>query len=187
MVLLRKRKIASTLGAALFLLAAVMIYVAGKGLMEVRPASDYEDAGTKMFVPYQVLPVQVANTRASGRSRRMNPTRTEYRVYYRASGGYKWYERVVTRTAGEHVVEAGIAVERRILRIPADKAYITVEPDQTAKSYTAGLRSRYMWSLGISGAYILVYLGGWCVLWLSKGPEERKAPEREPYPWERKR
>lgn len=46
----------------------------------------------------------------------------------------------------------------RVLRIPADGTYITAAADQTAESYTAGLRQRYVWALVPSGAYILLYL-----------------------------
>lgn len=41
--------------------------------------------------------------------------------------------------------------------IPADRTYITVEPEQTAESYTVGLRRKYITVLILSGAYGLLY------------------------------
>ena len=50
-------------------------------------------------------------------------------------------------------------MERRVLRIPADGTYITVEPDQTAGSYTEGLRQKYITALVLAGAYVLLLCG----------------------------
>ena len=152
-------------GLMLLLLAAAMGYLSIKYLSAIAPADSYEDKGVYTFSPYQVLPVQVQNTGASGRDRRMNPTKTVYMVYYRATdgSGYQWTDRAITRELGQEIVDAGAAVERRVLSIPADRSYITVEPEQTAGSYTAGLRQKYITALALSGAYILLYV----VVWLS--------------------
>ena len=156
-------------GILLLILSAASLYVAMQALLVIRPAEDYEDIGVLTFQPYDVLPVQVQNTGASSRDRRMNPTKTVYMVYYRATdgSGYKWSSEAFSKDHGQRVVEAGETVERRVLRIPADGTYITVEPDQTAESYTAGLRQKYVFGLVLSAAYILVYLVIWGVI-LSK-------------------
>ena len=54
-------------------------------------------------------------------------------------------------------MDAGAAVERRVLANPADRSYITVEPGQTAESYTAGLRQKYITALVLAGTYVLLY------------------------------
>ena len=110
------------------------------------------------------------NTGASSRDRRMNPTKTVYMVYYRATdgSGYKWSSEAFSKDHGQRVVEAGETVQRRVLRIPADGTYITVEPDQTAGSYTEGLRQKYITVLVLAGAYVLLYELGWCVLIFTK-------------------
>ena len=156
-------------GILLLILSAASLYVAMQALSDIRPAEDYEDIGVLTFQPYDVLPVQVQNTGASSRDRRMNPTKTVYMVYYRATdgSGYKWSDKALTRDLGKDIVKAGETVRRRVLRIPADGTYITVEPDQTAESYTAGLRQKYVLALALSAAYILVYLVIWGVI-LSK-------------------
>ena len=59
-------------------------------------------------------------------------------------------------------------MERRVLRIPADKTYITVEPEQSTGSYTAGLRQKYTTIFALAGAYVLLYGLGWCVLIFTK-------------------
>ena len=101
----------------------------------------------------------------------MNPTKTVYMVYYRATdgSGYKWSDEALTRDLGEDIVEAGEPVKRRVLSIPADRTYITVEPDQTAESYTNGLRQKYVTILVLAGAYVLLYAAAWCVVvWVRK-------------------
>ena len=157
-------------GILLLILSAASLYVAVQALLEIRPAEDYEDIGVLTFQPYDVLPVQVQNTGASSRDRRMNPTKTVYMVYYRATdgSGYKWSDEALTRDLGEDIVEAGETVERRVLSIPSDGTYITVEPEQSAESYTAGLRQKYTTILVLAGAHVLLYGLGWCVLILVK-------------------
>ncbi|RKI66635.1 hypothetical protein D7V91_11990 [bacterium 1xD42-67] len=153
----------------LLILAAVMIYLSAKGLFTIPSAYSYQDNGTRTFEPYQVLPIQVRNTSAYSRDRRMNPTKTVYMVYYRATdgSGYEWSDRAITRELGQETVKEGVPVTRRVLSIPSDRTYITVEPEQTAESYTAGLRQKYVLALALSAAYILVYLVIWGVI-LSK-------------------
>lgn len=156
----RLKTIISIAGILLLILSAASMYVALKALSELRPADDYEDQGVLTFRPYDVLPVQVQNTGASSRDRRMNPTKTVYMVYYLATdgSGYKWSDEALTRDLGEDIVEAGETVRRRVLSIPSDGTYVTVEPEQTAESYTEGLRGKYTFIIGLSTLYILFYL-----------------------------
>lgn len=157
-------------GILLLILSAASLYVAMQALLVIRPAEDYEDIGVLTFQPYDVLPVQVQNTGASSRDRRMNPTKTVYMVYYRATdgSGYNWSNEAFSKDHGQRVVEAGETVQRRVLRIPADGTYITVEPDQTAGSYTEGLRQKYITVLVLAGAYAILYAAAWCILILMK-------------------
>ena len=98
----------------------------------------------------------------------MNPTKTVYMVYYRATDGSGYQrDRAITRELGQETVKEGVPVTRRVLSIPSDRTYITVEPNQTAESYTAGLRQKYVLALALSVVYILVYLVIWGVI-LSK-------------------
>ena len=156
---MRKLKTAiSIAGILLLILSAASIYVSLQSLSGLHPAEDYEDQGVLAFKPYAVYPVQVENT-GSGRSRR-NPTRTVYMVYYRATdgSGYQWTDEVYSRDQGLEVVEAGAAVKRRVLSIPEDRTYITVEPEQTAGSYTEGLRRRYTGIVTVGTLYIMFYV-----------------------------
>ena len=123
-------------GVMLLILAAAVGYLSVKYLAAVLPADSYEDKGVYTFLPYQVLPVQVQNTGAGGRDRRMNPTKTAYMVCYQDAGGSgcQWSRQALTRELGQEIVDEGAAVERRVLSIPADRSYITVEPGQTAES-----------------------------------------------------
>lgn len=156
-------------GLMLLLLSAVMIYLSAKGLFTIPSAGRYQDNGTHTFEPYQVLPIQVQNTSAYSRDRRMNPTKTVYMVYYRATdgSGYEWSDRAITRELGQETVRESVPVTRRVLSIPSNRTYITVESNQTAESYTAGLRQKYVLALALSAVYILVYLVIWGVI-LSK-------------------
>lgn len=156
----RVKKIIFIAGLLLMILSAASLYVALRDQAKILPTDSYEDKGVYTFAPYQVLPVQVQNTGASGRSRRMNPTKTVYMVYYRATdgSGYQWTDEALIRELGDDIVEAGEPVERRVLCIPFDNTYITVEPEQTAESYTEGLRGKYTFIIGLSTLYILFYL-----------------------------
>lgn len=149
----------------LLILAAVMIYLSIKGLRTIPPANTYEDSGLHTFEPYQVLPIQVRNSSAYSRSRRVNPTKTVYMVYYRATdgSGYQWSDRAITRELGQETVKAGVPITRRVLSVSGGRTYITVEPDQTTESYASGLRQKYVLALALSAAYILVYLLIWGV------------------------
>ena len=170
----RPKTIISIAGILLLILSAASLYASVQALSAVRPVEDYEDRGIFTFQPYDVLPVQVQNTGASSRDRRMNPTKTVYMVYYRdtSGSGYQWSQQALTRELGQNVVDAGAAVERRVLAIPADRSYITVEPGQTAESYTAGLQQKYITALVLAGAYVLLYAVAWCVAaWLRKRKE----------------
>ena len=166
----RLKTIIPVAGIWLLILSAVSLYVAMQALSDIRPAEDYEDIGVLTFQPYDILPVQVQNTGASSRDRRMNPTKTVYMVYYRTTdgSGYKWSDEALTRDLGKDIVEAGETVQRRVLRIPADGTYITVEPEQTAGSYTEGLRQKYTTVLVLAGAYVILYVAAWFILILIK-------------------
>ncbi len=154
----------------LAMLAVISGYFSIETLSGAVPAEGYEDRGIYTFVPYQVLPVSVKNTGASGRDRRMHPTKTVYMVYYRDTkgAGYRWEEQALSRTSGERAVEEGQTVERRVLEIVEDHTYITVEPEMTAESYNDGLRRKSQMILGASGAYILFYILAWFVVWSRK-------------------
>ena len=78
---IKKLKPFITVAGVMLLLAAVtMGYFSAQRLSSIIPASGYEDKGVYSFVPVRVLPVQVENTGATGRARRMNPTKTVYMV-----------------------------------------------------------------------------------------------------------
>lgn len=61
----------------------------------------------------------------------MTPTMAVYIVYYRATDGRgcQWTDQAITRELGQETVKEGITVTRRVLSIPSDRTYITVEPD----------------------------------------------------------
>ena len=151
---------AFAVGLLLLILSAATGYLAIRNLAGLHSADSYEDKGIYTFSPYQVLPVQVKNTGASGRYRRMNPTRTVYMVYYRTEdgSGYRWSKQALTRESGQKIVEEGVSIARRVLSIPDEGTYITVEPEQTAGEYSAGLRQRYIIVLSLSAGYIMLYL-----------------------------
>ncbi len=160
------RELVRSMGLLLLFVALLSGYQSVRNLLTERLPDKYEDMGVHSFVPYEVLPVQVKNTTGTGRNRRMHPTRTVYKVYYRAvdGSGYRWTQEAVSRTAGKKIVAEGKAVERRVLHIKAEKGYITTEPQLDAESYTAGLRKRYQTILGISAAYVIIWLAAWGVL-----------------------
>lgn len=162
----RLKSVVFTIGMMLCILSVTAGYVALDSLLSLTPAGSYEDKGVYTFLPYQVLPVQVKNTGATGRYRRMNPTRTAYMVYYRdtSSGGYQWKEEAGSRETGENIVNAAVPIKRRVLSLQGRDTYITVDADLTAESYTAGLQQRYVRILVLSIIYIVFYVAAWIIV-----------------------
>lgn len=157
----------------LLILAAASLYVSVRDYGAIRPADSYVDEGVHTFVPYDILPISVKNN-ATGRYGRTHPTKIVYMVYYKTTdgSGYRWQvEGSTARTLAEQKYEEG-PVERRVLSIPEEDAYITVEADQTAKSYTAGLQRKYTLIMGLSVAYLAVYAGVWIVIWRKREMEQ---------------
>lgn len=144
-----------TLFGAALLFGALSVWY----LVSLPEPEIYQDQGIYTFLPYRVLPIQVKNT-ATGRSRRMNPVKTVYKVYYRTEeySGYQWKEEVPSKRAGEKTVAEKKPVRRRVLSVPESGTYITVEENLTAKSYIQGLRRRYLLILGLSLFYCAAYL-----------------------------
>jgi len=62
--------------------------------------------------------------------------------------------------------------ERRVLSIPDRGTYVTVGPGQTAESFTAEWRQKYIIILSLSAGYLLLYLLAWCIIW-RKNKKER--------------
>lgn len=175
----RAKKVLFVGGLLLLFLAVSGLYAGGRGITSIRPAADYKDGGVHTFTPYDILPVQVKNN-AVGRARRNNPTRTVYMVYYQTTDGtgYRWrVEGGSVRELAEQVYDRG-SVERRVLSIPADNTYITVEANQTAESYTSGLQQKYGLLLGLSGSYVLIYAAVWVVILSRNQKRKERSLER---------
>jgi len=100
-------------GLMLLLLAAAMGYLPIKYLSAIVPVGSYESKGVYAFSPYQVLPVQVQNTGASGRER----------LPVNGPSPMGWGRRSWTR---------GPLWSGGRCPSPADSSHITVEPEQTA-------------------------------------------------------
>lgn len=152
------------------LLAATAVCMAAVSVwnyVQVRPAADYADQGIHSFTPCEVLPIQVKNTSGSRRSRRLQPTKTVYMLYYRAAdgSGYRWSREVVSRTSGQKIIREGTPTERRVLSITGENTYITVESHLTAETYTRGLKKEYMIHLIICILYLMIYVSLW--IWKS--------------------
>lgn len=81
-----------------------------------------------------------------------------------------------THETGQKIVNQRIAVERRVLSIPADNhSYITIESEETAESYTAELRQKNIMILAFSGIYILLYAATWGVILMKRSRKESPA------------
>lgn len=157
-----KKKTFTTLSVMMLVLALACLYVGIERFMKIPSAKIYEDKGIHTFLPYRVLPTQVKNT-ASGRQGRIHPTKTVYYLYYKEVGGtgYKWKEEVSTRKEGEEKISEGRQVKRRVLSMKKERKYITVKPQQTAKSYVSKQRRVYGIMSGCSIIVLLVYFAVW--------------------------
>ena len=121
----------------------------------------------------RILPISVKTT-GPRRYRRLHPTKIVYMVYYRTTNGsgYQWRDEGDTaRVLAEQLYQRG-SVERRVLSIPSEDTYITVEPHLTAQQYTDGLRRRQYILLGLSGGYVLCYGVAWIVIRRKEAEED---------------
>lgn len=169
----KAKNLGRTVSIPLLILAAASLYVSVRDYGAIRPADSYVDEGVHTFVPYDILPISVKNN-ATGRYARNNPTKIVYMIYYKTTdgSGYRWQvEGSTARTLAEQQYEEG-PVERRVLSIPEEDAYITVEASLTAESYTAGLQRKYTVIMGLSVAYLAVYAGAWIVIWRKREMEQ---------------
>ncbi len=150
----------SAVAMTLALCAVVVAVIAVREYIAVRPADAYTDKGVYTFKPYEVLPVQVKGmTRTSG-GRRRPTTRTVYKLYYKATdgSGYRYVDEVPAKSFGEKRVKEGVTVDRRVLSVAEEDVYITVEPDETAESYTSWCRRRYILYTVLSVIYIVIFI-----------------------------
>ena len=170
----RIKGIAQAAGVLLLILSAAALIACAGQRAGLRPAEAYEDKGIYTFSPYRVLPHQEKNN-SSGRTQRMNPTKTVYMVYYRAvnGAGYQWSRQVASKEAGYRAIEQGERVQRRVLSIPAEGTYITVDPKLSAEDYAGGLRRKYIWIMSASGAYLLAWPLGWALVLRAKRRKRR--------------
>lgn len=158
----------------LLILSFAGVFVSLKALPTLHAASDYVDEGVMEFAPHQVFPTQVevkaVRSRHSHSAR--DTTRTVYILTYRATNGsgYEWKQEVPSNFHGKERIRQGTLETRRVLSIPKDHTYVTVAPDETAKSYAGSMRMRYLVLLGISAAYIALYLLAACILHLKHKP-----------------
>lgn len=156
-------------GFLLLILAAAALYVCLRELPGLHSAEDYEDRGVYTFAPYRVLPHQQANN-SSGRTQRMNPTKTVYMVYYREvnGAGYRWTQQVASKDAGNRIVEQGQPVERRVLAILEEGTYFTIDPQLSAQDYADSRLQKYLAVLTASVAYLAFYPLAWGLIWVVK-------------------
>ena len=160
-------KIRDMLGASsmiLLMVAAIILGLGIKNMLTVRPASAYEDKGVHTFTPVEIYPVQKKNTSSYGRSRRMHPTTTVYKVRYEATDGSGYrcsFEAGSTETSARLLAEEGDIVQR-VLYIHDEDAIVVVDPDESAESYAdesaesyaAGERQRYLLMILIPGLFL---------------------------------
>lgn len=164
------RELAGFAGIMLAILAVVALLVSVKQVREIRPAEAYEDGGVHVFYPKKVESRVVKNDSASSRDRRLYPTKTVYFVLYRADdgSGYGLYEEALSKSDGQQIVREGLPLERRVLCIPSENTYVTTAPEDTAESYTVGLKRRCYILMGVSAGYLVLCGAVWAVVELRK-------------------
>lgn len=145
---------------SLFFLSIAVVLFGGWKFMDIPPAHAYVDAGVRDFIPTQVFPTQVKNTSGSSRDRRMHPTKTVYKLTYRATdgSGYQWSTEVTAKSIGKQMLAEGKIESRRVLKLPQEKTFVPVQPNQDAQSYTKSLQKRHLLLIAPFAAYIVIYI-----------------------------
>ena len=124
--------------------------------------------GVHTFAPYDILPIRVED----GRNEKI-----AYKVYYRANDGSGYQYQVeggTARTLAEQVYNRG-PVERRVLLISQEDAYITIPPGETAESYTTKEEVKYLAITAISS----LYLGGCAAVLLIRRNQRIAAAQKD--------
>ena len=153
-------KFRDMLGASSMILMMVAVIILGlgiKNILTVLPASAYEDKGVHTFTPIEIYPVQKKNTSSYGRSRRMHPTTTVYKVRYEATDGSGYrcsFEAGSTETSAQLLAEEG-DIERRVLYVRDESVTVTIDPSESAESYVAGQRKQYFLMIVIPSLLII--------------------------------
>lgn len=161
--LLRKSKGAlaavwGVLKQVLLVAAVAGLFLGARGYLSLRSPEDYADKGVMTFTASTCYPTTVKSTTSRGRQH----SRTVYIVTYKAAGsGYSWTQEAPSKTAGQKAVKEKRQVERRVLSIPAENKYITVEPRHTPESYVRESRARAFLFLLPSAGYLTL-----CAVWL---------------------
>lgn len=144
----------------LLIAAALCLYFSLRNLSFIRSASAYKDMGVHTFVPKEVYPVQREN-HATGRQKRNHPTTTVYIVSYQTEdgSGYQYkYESGSVESTAQNILETGESIERRVLFIPSEDNYITIDADETAQKYEIQQKRIYWTIAGVSIIYLLIWL-----------------------------
>ena len=161
----RWRTAVLSLGVCLLVLALCL----GKSGWDIRnsmPAADaLEDKGVHTFQPTEVLPYSVKNTGTSS-SRRTNPTRTEYRVTYKADDGssYRFYDTVSSKSSGEELIKEGAVVERKVLYNKAKGTELYIDKNLDVRGYLAEKSKQSNVLVMICVGYLFFYVLCWAVV-----------------------
>lgn len=163
-------KLKTTFFPFLLFLSIVSLSIGCWRLYNIPPADAYVDAGVRDFIPYRVYATQVKNTSSSSRERRMHPTKRVYQLSYLATdgSGYQWSTKVAAESIGEKIIQEGKVESRRILKLPEEKKFVPVAPEETAQSYTATLRKHATLWIAPAAVYIVLYLLVTLVLFFRK-------------------
>lgn len=150
---------AFSVGIMLLVGAALCFYFSLRNLADMRPAKAYEDEGVYTFVPEEVHSVRVEN-HAVGQAGR-DPYKIVYKVYYRAQedSSYQYKEEFSVEVLAQNVVEEGKAIQRRVLSIPQEGGYITIDANETADTYVSSQKTKYF----VIAAVCFAYMAAWGV------------------------
>lgn len=153
------KSIAFAISIMLLVAAPISLYFSMRNLTQIRTASDYDDLGIYTFVPDEVYPIQVEN-HATGRAGRNHPTKTVYVVSYRAEdgSGYQYRQEFAVETLAQNVLKEGEPIQRRVLSIPHENSYTTIDVEETVESYTLHQKMTYLVIAGASSLYLLAWI-----------------------------
>lgn len=142
-----------------FLFGAIALFIVSfQELVKLKSPAAYEDQGVHDFYPYAYYPIQVENHAATARERTRHPTRIEYHVYYktRDGSGYKWMKNAGGSEANARIVKEEGKVSRRVLEIPEDDTYITVDAKyDSAFAYVVDTVQRSLIMISAATVYIV--------------------------------
>lgn len=118
----------------LLVVCALFITRQGTSMWYNDKYSNYDDLGVQTFKPRTISKIYKESNLHSSHGRRLHTRTTRYQVKFVSTGGYIYRQDELTMESAQRVKAAG-SIERRIIRNPETRGYITFDGSLTKEQF----------------------------------------------------